>query len=100
MNWTQVIEAIDTGVMDGREDILIEALNRRRRAVSAIRAGELEPGDRIRLNGLRPKYLNGLVGTVQYRVANGKVSVKLDEDQDTGRYGHVITCPGSSLVKL
>jgi hypothetical protein len=44
---------------------IIGAVNARRKTLRTIAAASVKPGLAVRLDGLSPKYLNGLTGTVK-----------------------------------
>lgn len=56
------------GTHDEGLDMLQDAINRRRKAVRAqardINLTSFKVGDKVRLKGLSPKYLNGTVATI------------------------------------
>lgn len=64
--------------------------------------GSLNVGDRVKLTGLRPQYVNGATGTVE-SLAQTRFNVRLDDDVDPrarARFGEVVRVPASALVKL
>jgi hypothetical protein len=62
-------------------DLMQQALEDRRRQLRSETASSLRPGDKVRLHGIRPKYLNGRVVTV------GHVNVKTITVQDPAEVG-------------
>jgi hypothetical protein len=46
----------------------------------------LKRGDKVKLTGLSPKYLNGLTGTIVARPTGKRIEVKLDSPGMAGRY--------------
>lgn len=107
---TSVLGAIIDGEYDDALDRLAAAVTERRRLVSAQMARRnvltIMPGARVQLQGLSPKYLNGLTGTVvetpEFRRNRRKatLSVTLDTPTAMGRFGKVIQVPASCLVPL
>jgi hypothetical protein len=104
MNTAEVIAAIDT--MDSDDlGLVLDAYKARmkyvREASSRQAAATIKVGDKIRLSGLRPKYLNGLTGVVVSR--NGdKFSVAFDDESKwaSGRYGDQVTVPAATLTVI
>lgn len=63
-------------------DNIINAVKARRTMLGRINAAAVKVGAAVRLDGLSPKYLNGLTGTVSI-VSGGRCSVVLDEHSTT-----------------
>lgn len=63
-------------------DNIINAVKARRKALGQINAAAVRPGVEVRLDGLSPKYLNGLTGTVK-SVSGGRCVVTLDRNSTT-----------------
>jgi hypothetical protein len=66
-------------------------------------AGELRIGDRVRIGGLRPRYLEGLTGHVAGVPSAEKVPVKLDHPQFAQRYadeGGILRAPAAALTVI
>lgn len=59
----------------------------------------LLPGTRVRLVGLRPKYINGATGTVMngYR---GRDKMEVELDYPRGRFGKQLFVPANALEKI
>lgn len=74
-----VIGFIVTSADDADIDRIHDALRQRRRALAAVTAAAVRPGMDVRLDGLSPKYLNGLTGTVE-SINGNRCSVLLDEE--------------------
>lgn len=73
-----------------------------RAVTAAANIANLSPGTTVRLQNLKPKYLNGLTGTVQ-AVEGDKVRVKLDDVSalQAGRYvsfDHTLSAPASTVA--
>lgn len=62
----------------------------------AIASATLKVGDKVRLRGLSPKYLNGAVGMIAGR-AGDKFEVTLDAPRGKFRAGLPYRVPGSAL---
>lgn len=61
-------------------DAMYPALKRRQKALGDITAATVQVGIEVRLDGLSPKYLNGLAGTVEtIDGTHARASVKLDK---------------------
>lgn len=67
---------------------------------AASNAASLRPGDRVRLSGLSPKYLNGLTGEVVDVLGGTKVQVKLFDGTNRFQAGIPYTVPASCLTKV
>lgn len=59
-------------------EALIEAVRTRRKVLGEQRAATVRIGSEVRLDGLSPKYLNGLTGTVE-SVRASRADVRLDK---------------------
>lgn len=60
-------------------DRIIDAVKERRKILSKIRAASVAVGAPVRLDGLSPRYLNGLTGTVT-KIDGNRCTVTLDEE--------------------
>lgn len=68
-------------------DTLFEAVRTRRKVLRDLRAMSVRDGAEVTLQGISPKYLNGLTGTVQPGRRGQRVDVLLDEEStDRLRY--------------
>lgn len=104
MTPSDIIAAILDGALDDQMDALIATINARRRNIRQLEElqslTQLKVGTNVKLEGISPKYLNGLTGTVD--AINGKkVTVKLDLPALAGRfaYGGKVIAP-ASVVKV
>jgi ribosomal protein L21E len=70
---------------------------RAQKATNALRTFKV--GDRVRLTGLKPKYINGARGLIMGR-RQTKFEVLVDEGTYTGRFGRLVTVPAVCLVKM
>lgn len=61
---------------------ILNAVKARRKALGQINAAAVKVGQRVTLDGLSPKYLNGLTGTV-LSVEGARCTVTLDRDSTT-----------------
>lgn len=61
---------------------IINAVKGRRKALGQINAAAIRPGVQVTLDGLSPKYLNGLTGTVK-SVQGARCTVTLDQRSTT-----------------
>lgn len=83
MNWIDIADAVDDGHLDGGLDEIARAIQGRREVVARRRgrraARELQPMDRVVLtNFIKPKYLEGLTGTILAMKESAAV-VQIDE---------------------
>jgi hypothetical protein len=104
-----VLGAIIDGEYDDVLDRLAAAVNERRKLVNAQAARRnvltIMPGARVKLHGLSPKYLNGLVGTVvetpEFRRNRRKATLSVNLDTAPyGRFGKVVNVPAACLTAL
>lgn len=72
-----VVDYIVGGATEGDLAVIINAINLRRKALRAISAAAVTVGAKVTLDGLSPKYLNGLTGTVK-SVQGARCTVTLD----------------------
>lgn len=104
-NMTTFQEVLDfvSSATEQEVRLLFDAGKRRTKTIrentAAANAATLKVGDRVRTKGLSPKYLSGLPATVT-RVDRTKISVEVDEGEDTGRYGRFFTVPASALEAI
>ena len=61
---------------------ILNAVKARRKALGQINASAVKVGATVTLEGMSPKYLNGLTGVVK-SVSGGRCSVLLDEGSTT-----------------
>lgn len=89
---TSVIAAIARGELDSDLDTIIETATNRRKTAARNIASLLKSGDRVRLSGIRPKALDGAMGTVD-RVERTRVAVVIDKEfaRGAGRFATSIT---------
>jgi hypothetical protein len=81
---------------------ILNAVKARRKALGQINASAVKVGATVTLDGLSPKYLNGLTGTVK-SVSGGRCTVTLDEasTNDLGfRSTRFYVLPGSKTYDL
>lgn len=84
-------------------DILVTAIKARHRVLHHEKTAQamrlLEVGDRVRLMNLKPRYLNGIQGTIIARTGT-KFSVEMDQSAPSRaqyRYGGIVRCPAGCL---
>lgn len=105
-----LIASIINGEYDDGLDRIVEAVRSRRQELSRKRsqlnALTIDVGARVRLQGLSPKYLNGLEGTVvqapQHRATRSKTKTYLfvkheSLDSRLRRYGNPLAVPAGSV---
>lgn len=74
----QVLDYVHGHADEQEITALYDALNTRRKALNDRRALAVREGLSVRLDGLSPKYLNGLTGTVE-SISGKRADVRLDE---------------------
>lgn len=79
---TEVLDYVHARADEQDLDSLLQALRTRRKVLGEQRAATVRSGLEIRLDGLSPKYLNGLTGTVVTLDGN-RAEVRLDERSTT-----------------
>lgn len=88
-DWLSICDDIDDGAHDEGLDEIARAIQTRREVVIRRNARrllrELELGDRVMLtNGIKPRYLEGMVGTVK-QIKEGAAVIFLDSMPTAGR---------------
>lgn len=76
-------------------DLLSQILISKRKRIAA--AQPLRVGDRVRLRHIKPRYLEGMEGTITGQ-KNTKIEVKLD--RQVGRYSQEVRVPRTALEKV
>lgn len=100
----EVVAAIDTFDRDELH-VVLTAFKARdkylRGAASRQALATFKVGDKVRLSGLSPKYLNGLTGEIKGREGD-KFSVEFDEESAfmARRYGKTVRVPPGCLVAV
>ena len=88
-----------SGATDQELDGVLAAYKSRHKVLRQIKASEalvrFKVGDRVKITGVSPKYLNGNGGVITE--IGDKFTVKLDEDAYTGRYARTLNVPGTCL---
>lgn len=107
--YSDVLNYMSNQATESEARALFDAANARlkvlRAATAAQNIASLTPDTRVRTGGLKPKYLNGLTGSV-VGVEGGRVRIKLDEDSrfTAGRYVNpldgTILAPASTVTAL
>ena len=87
--FNEILNSIHSGAVDGQISLLFDALRDRQKTVRKISEAQnvatLKPGTAIVLDGLSPKYLNGLTGTVA-SIQGTTVGIKLDQKLYQGKF--------------
>lgn len=93
MTNASVIAAIVNGEVDDSLDRIRQAIKDRENTIASVALYTLDVGDRVRLKGLSPKYLNGLTGTIVSRPRGNskRFGVKLDTPHP--RFGSTVRPP-------
>lgn len=100
----RIVGLVASGFFDGAEDLLYDAIKRRRKVVETLKTQELQPGDTVSFNGqARPKYLqNGVLATVKEVYTTGVLLVMPDviAGDTGGRFeGREVRCPAAIIDK-
>ena len=74
-----VIDAIQRGVFDGKEDRLYAAIKSRQSAVAEQTLARLDVGDKVQLKNIRPKYFAGAHGIVK-SIEKDTISLRICDD--------------------
>lgn len=102
MNAAEIRDAILSGAADGKTDMIYDAIKRRRAALASELRHELSPGDEVRIQGLRPAYINGLHAEV-VKVKQTRADVRIIDAHRVAakRFGHgTVTAPLTALVPV
>ena len=98
-----VIEFIVTSATTEDVNDIWNAAKQRTRMLSAQRtavaSAAFKVGDRVRTTNIRPKYLDGVTGTIQGKRGT-KFTVALDAGFDTGRFSQTVNVPAGCLVAV
>lgn len=86
MNFSDVVSDINAGTFDGNLDGLVNLIQARQISLATATVATLNPGDKVKLKNLSPKYLRGRIATVMNIEPNNGVNVMLDE-KISGRFG-------------
>jgi ribosomal protein L21E len=97
MNAAEVITSVLSGEFDDSLSGIINACQERKKVTARSLYYVLNIGDRVRIDGTRPQYLNGAVGTV---VGKKQTMVVVDLDARRQRFHTGIICPPSILRKI
>jgi hypothetical protein len=94
-----LITAIQQGACDNGLDLIGTALKDRRAAIALQTVAGLEPGDRVKLDNLSPKYFIGLEGEVK-AVESRWVIVQLDRwPRQAVRFSNPLKVPFGSVKR-
>ena len=100
-----VVNILNGKLDDGDFERILDAIRRRRRTLRVIETAKtiavLEMGAKVELQGLSPKYLNGLTGTVE-QINSTRIRVKLDQPNLAPRFARagVVNAPASCVRAL
>lgn len=107
---TDTLDWVTDGKLDGVLESLQEAVIARRRILAQREAlqnlAELKPGTRVRLQHLKPKYLNNRPGTVrdpdalpdrEFSQYDPNKHLIVEMDVEVRRYGKFVTVPANCL---
>lgn len=75
---TEVLDYVHSRADEQDLEALLQAVKTRRNVLGEQRAATVRNGTEVRLDGLSPKYLNGLTGTVVSTKGN-RADVRLDK---------------------
>lgn len=78
----QVLDYVHSHADEQDLDALREAIKTRHAVLGQQRAASVRRDAEVRLDGLSPKYLNGLTGTVE-SISGNRADVRLDEKSTT-----------------
>jgi hypothetical protein len=96
-----MIAEILSGEHDSELEGILEAVHQRRKlmrgATKAVAFATLQIGDKVRLKGLRPKYVNGSTAEV---VDKKRTKLVVVLDKPTGRFMGRVTVPADCLDKI
>lgn len=98
-NLSDIIKGIDAGDFDADLSYLTEYIRGRRDYLAQQQASELAPGDTVRLDDIRPKYLIGATATV-VRVRQKKVVCTLDHPNGKFPPGAEVAIPLVCVSKV
>lgn len=79
MTSTNIIVAIISGQADDNLNGIASAVVERKKALGAVTLHTIKPGHKVRLTGLRPRYMEGALATVVER-RRTRVLVNLDPE--------------------
>ena len=114
-DWLQLCDDIDDGDYDGGLNEIAKAIQSRRDVVVRRTARrlqrELKVGDKVKLtNGIKPRYLQGMVGHIERMKDDGSAVVKLTKmpvrtgagrpSKDEAKMNDKFTIPFEYLVKI
>ena len=97
MKINDVIVEIHKGTFDDQMRMLNDVIKSRKELVAERMLYSLRPDDQVRLNGLRPKSLNGLVGKV---IKTNRTTVTVRLGEDAGRHQGVNRIPCACCEKV
>jgi hypothetical protein len=102
IDYSFIIDLIETGQIDDMVDLLIDAGVARRNFLKEMRSAEnratMSTGDKVRICGsISPKYLLGTVGTVSGKPATRRGDIMVELPYPVGRFRGTVGVPASCL---
>jgi hypothetical protein len=102
IDYSFIVDLIETGQIDDMVDLLIDAGIARRDFLrdmkSAANRAVMSTGDKVRIVGsIRPKYLIGVIGTVSGKPATRRGDIMVEFPYRVGRFHGTIGVPASCL---
>jgi hypothetical protein len=106
-DYSPFLDLIDAGELDDMIEQLTDVVRARREYLHKLKGANnraaMEPGDKVRLVDISPRYLYGVTGEVvdQTPKRHGDIMVRIDDRYYRGRiaqrFGRVVGVPASSL---
>lgn len=95
------IEEISAAILHGKVDSHLEAIEAwvktRKKSIALAQLASLREGSRVRLQNVRPKYLDGELATVK-EVRGDQVAVRMD--RQLGRFSQDLVASASQIEVL
>jgi hypothetical protein len=90
MKINDVLAGITKGEFDGDLKILGETVSARRKKAAQLALYSLQPKDLVRISGIRPQSLNGLIAEV---VKTNRTTITVKFGEDAGRHQGISRVP-------
>ena len=97
MKINDVLAGISKGEFDADLKVLGETVSARRKRTAQLSLYSLQPKDLVRISGLRPQSLNGLVAEV---VKTNRTTITVKFGADAGRHQGVSRVPCTCCEKV